>query len=115
MTCKKWLIGRMGVDRVWIVAGQELPACRLMANQHRDADKILRSHKNKKSAAANTIFCFWKLKKGVTRGPLNPNDSAHTLVCTFLRIITKAVSYYIRTANIRKYFLYPLNYSTLIE
>lgn len=42
------LIGRMGVDRVWIVAGQELPACRLMANQHRDADKILDSHKNKK-------------------------------------------------------------------
>nr|DAH08146.1 MAG TPA: hypothetical protein [Caudoviricetes sp.] len=71
------LIGRMGVDRVWIVAGQELPACRLMANQHRDADKILDSHKIKKCAAANPIFCFCKLKKGAVHGPLSPNNSAH--------------------------------------
>lgn len=48
----------MGVDRVWIVAGQELPACRLMANQHRDADKKSCPHRHKKSAAANTIFCY---------------------------------------------------------
>lgn len=109
------LIRRMGIIGVWIVAGQELPACRLMANQHRDADKRLHSHNNKKRAAANTIFCFWKLKKGVTRGPLNPNDSAHTLVCPFLRTIPKVISDYIRIANIRKDFLYPLNYSTLIE
>ena len=53
----------MGVDRVWIVAGQELPACRLMANQHRDADKILRSHKNKKAQLRTQYFAFGSSKK----------------------------------------------------
>ncbi len=52
------LIRRMGVIEVWIIAGQELPACWLMANQHRDADKKSCPHRHKKSAAANTIFCY---------------------------------------------------------
>lgn len=54
----KLLIRRMGVIGVWIVAGQKLPACRLMADQHRDADKKSCPHRHKKSAAANTIFCY---------------------------------------------------------
>lgn len=52
----------MGVIGVWIVAGQKLPACWLMADQHRDADKKSCSHKNKKNAAANTIFLLLKAR-----------------------------------------------------
>lgn len=57
------LIRRMGVIGVWIVAGQKLPACWLMADQHRDADKILRSHNNKKAQLRTQYFAFVSSKE----------------------------------------------------